>query len=91
VPDTDRYIEGIRNGKPVILSQETITPELRAAERAAFGMRMNIGVPAALLQGRWEKEIAELLSAELVQWRNDRLAPTPRGILFADEVAARFV
>jgi coproporphyrinogen III oxidase-like Fe-S oxidoreductase len=91
VPDTDRYIEGIRSGKPVIISEETITPELRTAERAAFGMRMNAGVPAALLEGRWEKEIAELLSAELVQWRNGRLKPTPRGILFADEVAAQFV
>jgi oxygen-independent coproporphyrinogen-3 oxidase len=91
IPDTDRYIEGIRSEKPVVISEETITPALRAAERAAFGMRMNAGVPASLLQGRWEKEIAELLSAELVQWRNGRLKPTPRGILFADEVAAQFV
>jgi oxygen-independent coproporphyrinogen-3 oxidase len=91
VPDTDRYIEGIRSEKPVVISEETITPELRAAERVAFGMRMNAGVPAVVLQGRWEKEIAELLSAELVQWRNGRLKPTPRGILFADEVAAQFV
>ena len=91
VPDTNRYIEGIRAEKPVVISEETITPELRTAERAAFGMRMNAGVPAALLHGRWQKEIAELLSAELVQWRNGRLKPTPRGILFADEVAAHFV
>jgi oxygen-independent coproporphyrinogen III oxidase len=91
VPDTDRYIEGIRSERPVVISEETITPELRASERVAFGMRMNAGVPAALLQGRWEKEIAELLFAELVQWRNGRLKPTPRGILFADEVATQFV
>lgn len=91
VPDTDRYIEGIRSGKPLVISEETITPELRASERAAFGMRMNAGVPAELVRGRWEKEIAELLSAELVQWRKGRLQPTPRGILFADEVATQFV
>ena len=71
--------------------EEPLTPELRAAERAAFGMRMNAGVPAKLVRGRWDKEIAELLSAELVQWRNGRLTPTARGILFADEVAAQFV
>ena len=88
VPDTNRYIEGIRAEKPVVISEETITPELRTAERAAFGMRMNAGVPAALLHGRWQKEIAELLSAELVQWHHNRLQPTKRGILFADEVAA---
>jgi oxygen-independent coproporphyrinogen-3 oxidase len=91
VPDTDRYIEGIRSERPVVISEETITPELRASERAAFGMRMNAGVPSKLLRGRWEKEIAELLSAELVQWRNGRLRPTPRGILFADEIATQFV
>ena len=90
-PDTDRYVEGVRSQKPVVSYEEAITPELRAAERAAFGMRMNAGVPADLVRGRWDKEIAELLSAELVQWRNGRLTPTPRGILFADEVAAQFV
>ena len=64
---------------------------MRAAERAAFGMRMNAGVSADLVRGRWDKEIAGLLGAELVQWRNGRLQPTRRGILFADEVASEFV
>ena len=72
-------------------SEEKLTPELRAAERAAFGMRMNAGVPAALVKGRWDRQVAELLSAELVQWRAGRLQPTRRGILFADEVAAEFL
>ena len=71
--------------------EEKLTPELRAAERAAFGMRMNAGVPAELVSGRWDKQIAELLSAELVQWRQGRLQPTHRGLLFADEIAAEFV
>ena len=91
VPDTDRYIEGIKTQKPIVSSEETLTPELRAAERAAFGMRMNAGVPAEVLRGRWEKEIVELLSAELAQWRDGRLGPTSRGILFADEIATYFV
>jgi oxygen-independent coproporphyrinogen-3 oxidase len=90
-PDTDRYIAAMRQGERALAYEEPLTPELRAAERAAFGMRMNAGVPAELLKGRWDKEIAELLSAELVQWRNNRLQPTKRGILFADEVAAQFV
>jgi oxygen-independent coproporphyrinogen III oxidase len=74
-----------------VASEERITPALRAAERVAFGMRMNAGVPAELVRGRWDKEIAELLSTELVEWRDGRLVPTDRGILFADEVAAEFV
>jgi oxygen-independent coproporphyrinogen-3 oxidase len=79
-------VEGWKPG-----SVEEITPELRAAERAAFGMRMNAGVPAELVRGRWDRQVAELLLAELVQWRDGRLQPTPRGILFADEVAAEFL
>jgi hypothetical protein len=43
------------------------------------------------LRGRWDKQVAELLSADLVQWSHDRLQPTKRGILFADEVAAEFM
>jgi oxygen-independent coproporphyrinogen-3 oxidase len=91
VPDIDRYIQGVRSQKSVISFTETLTRELRAAERAAFGMRMNAGVPAELVRGRWDNEISELLSAELVQWRSGRLQPTRRGILFADAVAAEFM
>ncbi|HUI07329.1 MAG TPA: radical SAM family heme chaperone HemW [Verrucomicrobiae bacterium] len=96
VPDIDAYIGSLagrdrRARRIPVAYEEQLTPELRAAERAAFGMRMNAGVPAELVRGRWDKQIAELLSAELVQWRSGRLAPTKRGILFADEVAAEFV
>jgi oxygen-independent coproporphyrinogen-3 oxidase len=96
VSDTDAYIVGLcSSGCPQpqspIAYEEALTPELRAAERAAFGMRMNTGVPADLVQGRWDNEITKLLSAELVQWRDGRLQPTRRGILFADEVASEFL
>jgi oxygen-independent coproporphyrinogen-3 oxidase len=91
VPDTDRYIAAMRKGERALAYEEPLTPAVRAAERVAFGMRMNAGVPAELVRGRWDKEIAELLSAELVQWREGRLRPTKRGLLFADEVAAEFV
>jgi oxygen-independent coproporphyrinogen-3 oxidase len=92
-PDTDRYIAAMNEGNATAIRcvEEEITPELRAAEQAAFGMRMTEGVPASLLQGRWDRQVAELLSAELVQWRHDRLQPTRRGILFADQVAAEFL
>ncbi len=72
-------------------STERLSPALRAAERAAFGMRMMAGIPAALVRGRWETAAAALAADELVEWRAGRLAPTRRGILFADAVAAAFV
>ncbi|HUJ10389.1 MAG TPA: radical SAM family heme chaperone HemW [Verrucomicrobiae bacterium] len=91
VPDVEKYIEAVRSQQSAVSFEEQLTPQVRAAERAAFGMRMNAGVPAQFLKGRWDRQIAELLSAELVQWRNHRLQPTKRGILFADEIAAHFV
>jgi len=93
VSDTDSYIAALKNGADTspLDYTEQLTPELRVAERAAFGMRMNAGVPADLVRGRWDKEIAVLLSAGLAQWRDGRLQPTRRGILFADEVAAEFL
>jgi putative oxygen-independent coproporphyrinogen III oxidase len=91
VADIDGYVKAISGQGSAVSYEESLTPELRAAERAAFGMRMNAGVPAELVRGRWDKEISELLSAELVQWRKGRLQPTKRGILFADAVAAEFI
>jgi len=76
---------------PVIEFAEHVSETMRAAERMAFGMRMNAGVPAEVVRGRWDQQVSELLAAELVEWHAGRLQPTKRGILFADEVAAAFV
>jgi len=76
---------------PVIEFEEHVSETMRAAERMAFGMRMNTGVPAEVVRGRWDQQVCELLAAELVEWHAGRLQPTKRGILFADEVAAAFV
>ena len=64
---------------------------MKAAERAAFGMRMTAGIPAELVRGRFDQQAAKLISADLAYWRAGRLCPTRRGILFADEVATEFV
>ena len=72
-------------------STETLTPALQASERAAFGMRMTAGVPAELVRGRFDRQVAKLLSTGLADWHEGRLRPTRRGILFADEVATEFV
>jgi len=76
---------------PVIEFEEHVSETMQAAERAAFGLRMNTGVPAEVVRGRWDQQVSELLAAELVEWHAGRLQPTKRGILFADEVAAAFV
>ena len=91
VPDIDRYVEAISHQQSAVSFEEHLTKATKAGERVAFGMRMLDGVPANLVRGRWDREIAELLSAELVRWRNGRLQPTPRGVLFADAIASEFV
>jgi oxygen-independent coproporphyrinogen-3 oxidase len=91
IPDTDRYVEAVSRWLSTIGFEETLSAETKTGERAAFGMRMNAGLPAALVRGRWDNEIGELLQAGLVHWNDGRLQPTRRGILFADEVAAEFV
>ena len=87
ISDIDRYATG--PNAPAF--EEQLTPVLRAAERAAFGMRMTAGVPAELVRGRFDRQVANLLNAELAYWHDGRLRPTRRGILFADEVATEFV
>lgn len=92
IGDTARYIAALQGGTTMPLaSSETVTPALRTAERAAFGMRLNRGVPADVVRGKWDDPIKSLLSAQLVEWHEERLRPTRRGLLFADEIAAEFV
>ena len=87
ISDIDRYVAG--NVAPEF--EEQITPALRSAERAAFGMRMIAGVPAEVVHGRFDRQVAKLISTGLACWHDGRLCPTRRGILFADEVAMEFV
>ena len=96
ISDADRYVESLVGRavparRPLLDTEEILTPELRLSERIAFGMRMNDGVPLELVRGRWDKEIAELLQTGLAKQSDGHLRPTRRGILFADEVAAEFV
>jgi oxygen-independent coproporphyrinogen-3 oxidase len=75
----------------IIASEEHLTPAQKDGERAAFGLRTRRGIPAHLVRGRWDAEIAELEADELVEWTGDSLRLTQRGLHYADEVAARFV
>jgi len=44
-----------------------------------------------VMKNRWGKQIAELLSADLIRWCHDRLQPANRWLPFADEATAQFV
>lgn len=68
--------------------EEQLSEQIKRSERIAFGLRMLDGIPAGLVKGY---DVSRLLAAGLVQWRDDQLQLTRRGLRFADEVAAEFV
>lgn len=53
-----------------------------------LGLRTSDGVPRAWLE---ERAVAPLLSLGLLQPSGDRICPTERGLLFADEIGARLL
>ncbi len=91
IADTIRYTAAILEGHSPVNFEEQLTKKTKFGERIAFGLRMLDGIPGHLVHPRWDSEINALLADNLVHWCNDRLQLTPRGLLFADEVAAEFV
>ncbi len=77
------------------LAQDPLVAEVTPQDAQALaedalwlGMRTSDGVPRALVAGR---DLSHLLAAGLVTADDDRIRPTPRGLLFADEIGARLV
>ena len=63
-------------------------PATLAADRLWLGMRTTDGVPLAAVP---PEALPALLEARLVEVTADRVKPTPRGLLFADEIGARML
>ena len=59
-----------------------------AGDRLWLGMRTSDGVPRALAP---ERALGPLVAAGLVVVEADRIRPTARGLLFADEIGARLL
>lgn len=60
-------------------------------DRIWLGMRTSDGVPRALLGDGSRADLEALSAAKLVTVTSSRVAPTPRGMLFADEIGARLL
>ena len=83
-------------------SPSLVSPSLhssRAAETAAFGLRMNAGWPFADFQkatghdlrNGWADTMQELVDQENGVLENERFRLTPKGLRFADAAAAEFL
>lgn len=87
IPDTAAYVRAINAGVRPLTSEEILTPAIRAAERIAFGLRMNTGIETTLLTAASDL-LADLQTEGLLETTGPRTRLTPRGRLLADEIAA---
>jgi oxygen-independent coproporphyrinogen-3 oxidase len=90
VADTTEYIRRISESGDAVDFREPLDVRTRVAEQIAFGLRMNRGVPGALLDP-WSTEIGRMASAGLVERDRDSLRLTRAGRMVADAIAETFV
>lgn len=96
--NTQMYCELIEKGQRPVDSREVLSPEKRAGEIAAFGLRMNAGWPLDRFESvtgyslkNWQNEIDELIARGWAVLEPDRFRLTPQGMRFADAAGAEFL
>ena len=90
IRETGLYTETTMAGKTAIDFEESVNQELKAKERAAFGMRTLRGLPLSEA-APWEDDLRDLQEKGLVSLNDARWLLTPRGRLLADTVAEIFI
>jgi oxygen-independent coproporphyrinogen-3 oxidase len=90
IRETGIYSESTLLGKTAVDFEEELTTRLKAAERAAFGMRTIRGL-TLVEAAPWTSELRTAAKQGLVEERRDRWILTSKGRLLADTVAEIFV
>src|SRR5437773_7919356 len=93
------YCEQLEQGRRAIESREQLAPLARAAETAAFGLRMNAGWPFEEFQDatgydlrqEWTAEMDQLASQGWGKIEAERVRLTRQGLRFADAAAEQFL
>ncbi len=88
VSDTSTYVSAIESGSDPADFREALTDRARHAERVAFSLRTDRGVPAEVLPPSTAEEFAGI---GLLVRHHDRWRLTRKGKLLADSVAEAFV
>ncbi len=97
--NTEMYCELVEKGKRPFESCEELPALARAAEVAAFGLRMNAGWPFDSflratgfdLRKNWVDPMRKLVQDGLAEIEPDRFRLTSRGLRFADLAAREFL
>ncbi|MEY2480094.1 MAG: hypothetical protein QOI04_1021 [Verrucomicrobiota bacterium] len=90
VADYRAYIDKLFAGESPVSNIETLTPQMKRAERIALGLRTDRGVAAEMLQS-WPDETREFFALGLMRTAGENFILTPKGKLLADSVAEAFV
>jgi oxygen-independent coproporphyrinogen-3 oxidase len=97
--NTQLYCEQLEKGKRAIESSEDLGPLKRAAETAAFGLRMNAGWPFEEfnratghdLRHEWSADMDSLVQRGWAKRSSERFHLTHQGLRFADTAAEMFL
>ena len=98
-PNTQLYCEHLELGRRPLESREELAPLARAAETAAFGLRMAAGWPFELfervtgydLRREWAEDMNQLVQQDRARILPDRFQLTREGLRFADAAAELFL
>ena len=97
--NTPLYCEQLEKGRRAIESREELSPEARAGETAAFGLRMPAGwnfeefqsITGYDLRTGWAEEMQRLVTQGLGERHDTGFRLTARGLRFADTAAEEFL
>ncbi|MEA3187319.1 MAG: hypothetical protein QOD99_1149 [Chthoniobacter sp.] len=90
VPNSVEYCDRLFSNVSPVSFEERLPERTKIAEKLAFSLRTNRGVPNAAL-GPWRAQIQEFRELGFLQDRGDRVVLTRKGKLMADAVAETFV
>ncbi|HDZ91118.1 MAG: radical SAM family heme chaperone HemW [Deltaproteobacteria bacterium] len=86
------YFSAAKEGRPPVEGREDLTREQLRMETLATGLRTKAGVHMALIRELpgWAGAVSGLQASGLVKVLEDRLIPTKRGFLVADQIPLAF-
>lgn len=98
VRDTAAYVSAIEDGTSPEAGRDVLVEEKLAGERAFLGMRLTEGISLTAyeketsidLAKKYAGELERLADAGLIEFADDLLKLTPRGLLFSNEVFSIF-
>lgn len=93
------YVRRMREGQPLAVEEETLTPQEALGESLMLGLRMTDGIDLQILQQRFHldpnvlhaRHIRRMTDLGLLELQGTRLRLTPAGLPLANEVWAGFI